>query len=180
MGAGDITVYNPGSGYSVDDEIDVIGDHNTLFGTGRVQITSIADPEHNRQMGDIAYNHNSGMLMVSSTSGTFSASGATATDGHPNAIAICDPSSGTIYSSEPFNGGMTAMGAPRTQCCVGWDASSNIIVTGYTGSGDTSLFALNTQSGHTDGLTGTFGIISGKVIDLAEYISQPCFVPTPP
>ena len=128
-------------------------------------------------MGDIAYNHNSGMLMVSSTSGTFSGSGATATDGHPNAIAICDPSSGTIYSSEPFNGGMTAMGAPRTQCCVGWDASSNIIVTGYTGSGDTSLFALNTQSGYTDVLTG---VIPGKVIDLAEYISQPCFVPTPP
>ena len=118
----------------------------------------------NRSMGDMAYNHNSGMLMISSNKEDSS---------HESSIAICDPSSGVIHHSEPFTGDITQPHGMGTldHVQITWDASGAIIVSGFFGGGHTHLYSINTQSGYCK---ERLPELPGEIYDLAEYISQPC------
>ena len=152
---GTLEVYNAGSGYTTNDTVGVVG------GSGFINVDTLFDEKDNRSMGDMAYNHNSGMLMISSNNVNSS---------HPSSIAICDPSSGVIHHSEPFTGDMLDITLNHSQ--ITWDASGAIIVSGYeTGGVDTHLYSINTQSGYCKEL---FPEMVGNIYDLAEYISQPC------
>ena len=121
-------------------------------------------------MGDMAYNHNSGMLMVVSNAGS---------TGYPQEIATVDPDTGVVVLSEPLNnGGMEPVPGATGQFQLTWDASSAIAL-GYnsaTGGNDPNLATLNCQSGNTsDPLPIGFSGMSGTTIcNMAEWISQPC------
>jgi len=156
-GAGDITVYNAGSGYTTNDIVGVVG------GDGTINVDDLYDEKDNRSMGDMAYNHNSGMLMISSNNRTSS---------HPSSIAICDPSSGVIHHSEPFTGDITQHPGTLDHAQITWDASGAIIVSARFFGGDhTHLYSINTQSGYCK---ERLPELPGEIYDLAEYISQPC------
>lgn len=154
---GTLEVYNAGSGYTTNDIVGVVG------GSGFINVNDVFDEKDNRTMGDMAYNHNSGMLMISSNNRTSS---------HPSSIAICDPSSGVIHHSEPFTGDITQHPGTLDHAQITWDASGAIIVSARFFGGDhTHLYSINTQSGYCK---ERLPELPGNIYDLAEYISQPC------
>ena len=117
--------------------------------------------ETTREMGDIAYNHNSGMLMISANSDAVSVN-------EQGTIAICDPSSGLIHQSVAYAGSISGTGLYQ----LVWDASGLILMSDRTTSPtNTELRSVNTQSGYVGPTLQTLAI---AFYDMAEWISQPC------
>ena len=115
----------------------------------------------NRELGDLAYNPNSGTLMVVSYDGATT---------NPNQIAICDPSSGEILHTKSLS--ITGRNNEIT-----WDASGEIVLSQYNPDGPpkSTLHSLNTGTGHERPGGGNLGTLENENIwDMAEWISQPC------
>ena len=112
----------------------------------------------NRELGDLAYNPNSGTLMVVSNAG----------DGdNPNQIAICDPSSGEILHKKELS---TPQGRNNE---ITWDASGAIVLSQYTpNTVGSTIPSLNTGTGYVGPVLGE--LEEENIWDLAEWISQPC------
>ena len=114
-----------------------------------------------RELGDLAYNPNSGTLMV--VSNTAPSSSTTS----PNQIAICDPSSGEILRTAKLS--ITGQNNEIT-----WDASGAIVLSQYDPAGPigSKIRSLNTGTGYA----GPFldELKEENIWDLAEWVSQPC------
>ena len=112
----------------------------------------------NRELGDLAYNPNSGTLMVVSNSGTLTS--------NPDQIAICDPPSGEILHKKELS--ITGQNNE-----IVWDASGSIVLSQYTPTEVGSrIRSLNAGTGYASPVLGE---LEGENIwDLAEWISQPC------
>ncbi len=119
-----------------------------------------------REMGDIAYNHNSGMLMVSSNQGSGNLEGT---------ISLVDPSTGVVKLSKDLDNVSTNNNATFQ---IVWDASGSIVLSDSGNDPEippgnfTGLRTLNCQSGYaTDPISPA---LVGTIWDLAEWITYPC------
>ncbi len=111
-----------------------------------------------RELGDLAYNPNSGTLMVVSNAATLTS--------NPNQIAICDPSSGEILHKKDLS--ITGKNNEIT-----WDASGAIVLSQYTPTTvGSKIRSLNTGTGYAGPVLGE--LEEENIWDLAEWISQPC------
>nr|QBK86694.1 MAG: hypothetical protein LCMAC103_00230 [Marseillevirus LCMAC103] len=117
-----------------------------------------------RVMGDLQYNHNSGMLMV--TSDEINGGGT-----HDAEIATIDPASGVVHQSVALVGVSGDAGVTPSNYQIVWGAGGEILMSDHDGVSATTINTLNTQSGEIDFLAT---LPSTNVHDLAEYISQPC------
>ena len=110
-----------------------------------------------RELGDLAYNPNSGTLMVVSKQAKHGT--------NPNQIAICDPSSGEILHTAKLS--ITGKNNEIT-----WDASGAIVLSQYDPAGPigSKIRSLNTGTGNETEVDE----VSENIWDLSEWISQPC------
>jgi hypothetical protein len=113
----------------------------------------------NRELGDLAYNPNSGTLMVVSNTAPDDSTTS------PNQIAICDPSSGEILHKNDLS--ITGQNNEIT-----WDASGAIVLSQYDPAGvGSQIRSLNTGTGYAGPVLGE---LPENIWDLAEWVSQPC------
>ena len=146
--------YAPGS------KVQEILDVHYIIWSDSLDINNIG--VNTRTLSDMAWNHNSGMLMVCSNE----SSGA-----HEAEIALVDPSTGVVHHTMALDN-VSGIGSYQ----LTWGAAGEILMCDYTDvfpdPGGTDLRTLNCQSGRASDTLDRFSDV--EIYDLAEWISQPC------